>query len=67
MPVVVAHTFNPSTLKEEAGDLCEFKTSLVYVVSDFQSYIVRTCLKKQTNKQKQKQTNKKGHKSYNSL
>ena len=30
---VVAHTFNPSTGEAEAGDLSEFKGSLVYRVS----------------------------------
>lgn len=28
----VAHVFNPSTQMAEAGDLCEFEASLVYVV-----------------------------------
>ena len=27
---VVAHTFNPSTGEAKAGDLCEFKASLIY-------------------------------------
>jgi hypothetical protein len=30
---VVANTFNVSTQKAKAGDLCGFKTSLVYKVS----------------------------------
>jgi hypothetical protein len=32
-PVVVAHTFNPSTWEAEAGGFLEFETSLVYIVS----------------------------------
>ena len=31
--MVLAHTFNHSTQEAEAGDLCEFKASLVYRVS----------------------------------
>ena len=27
---VVGHTFNPSTREAKAGDLCEFKASLIY-------------------------------------
>lgn len=34
---VVAHIFNPSTLEAEAGNLCEFKTRLVYKVSSGQA------------------------------
>lgn len=30
---VVANTFNVSTQKAKAGDLCGFKTSLVYIAS----------------------------------
>lgn len=30
---MMMHTFNPSTLGAEARDLCEFKASLMYVVS----------------------------------
>jgi hypothetical protein len=31
--VAVVHTFNPSTWVAEAGVLCEFETSLVYISS----------------------------------
>jgi hypothetical protein len=30
---MVVHTFNPSTPEAEAGRSCEFKASLVYIVS----------------------------------
>lgn len=30
---VVAHVFNPNMQEAKAGELCEFKTSLVYLVS----------------------------------
>ena len=30
---MVVHTFNPSTQEAEAGNLCEFKASLIYIVS----------------------------------
>jgi hypothetical protein len=30
---VIAHVFNLSTQKAEAGDLCEFEASLVYIIS----------------------------------
>lgn len=33
VPGMVAHTFNPSALRDRQGDLSEFKLSLVYVAS----------------------------------
>jgi hypothetical protein len=30
---MVAYAFNPSTQKQKQADLCEFKVSLVYIVS----------------------------------
>jgi len=38
-----AHSFNSSSWEAEAGDLCEFKFSLVYIVS---SGAARPCLEK---------------------
>jgi hypothetical protein len=32
-PDVVAYTFNPRIPETKQGDLCELKTSLVYIVS----------------------------------
>jgi len=31
--LIVVHTFNPSTWESKASELCEFKASLVYIVS----------------------------------
>ena len=53
---VVVHGFNPSTWEAKAGDLCEFKASLVYRMSS------RTAKATQRNrvlkKQKKKETKK---------
>lgn len=32
-PYVVVYIVNPITWEVEAGDLCEFKTSLIYIAS----------------------------------
>ena len=45
---MVVHTFSPSTQEAEAMDLCEFKASLVDIVSSRTAranYIVRPCWK----------------------
>jgi hypothetical protein len=47
---IAVHTFNPTTWEAKAGDLCEFKASLVYRVN-FRSKLYSDTLS-QTNKQK---------------
>jgi hypothetical protein len=42
--VLVAHTFNPSTQKAEAADLCEFEANLLYILSLSQTRIDRKTL-----------------------
>jgi hypothetical protein len=53
----VEHTFNPSTKEAEEVDLCEFKTTLVYIMSSRTAKdIVRPCLKKEKKPQTRKNT-----------
>ena len=33
MPGLMVHVYNPSTEEAEAGSLCEFEASLVYIAS----------------------------------
>ena len=46
----VAHSFNPSPLEAEAGDLWEFEASLVYRVTS-QGYTEKLCLGKKKKKE----------------
>jgi hypothetical protein len=59
---VVAHAFNPRTLEaktEAARFLCLNQSGLQSEFHYTQGYTEKPCLEKQTNKQKQKQKNKK--------
>lgn len=42
---VVAHIFHPRTREQEQGEVCEFETSLMYIISSRQGCMVRACLK----------------------
>jgi hypothetical protein len=56
---VLVHTFNPGTWDTEDGDLCEFKASLVFIVSP-RAYKEKPCIENNiNNRNKQQKRNRK--------